>query len=222
MLGELFGRLKDLKQLRDLEIEWYMCSSISEMTLENALELFCETESSIVPLHLIKAAARQYENKTQLPAGSHDIPDCSNEQPPWSTGDIYNARVGRQWKDWDDINQGCHPYAEADVSPEAAYFPLFSTTPASRTFSRFHIFPREHSPKISLDSWLDFFQMEEPCVICGQITLPKCAAQSLFPDATKAPGASQSAGLPDDDQCNEYHTLAPFFSLSLILENIIT
>ncbi|OAQ35200.1 hypothetical protein K457DRAFT_121180 [Linnemannia elongata AG-77] len=157
---ELFGRLKDLKQLRELEIEWYMCLSISEMTLENALELFCETESSIVPSHLIKAAARQYENKTQLPAGSHDIPDCSNERPPWSTGDVYNARVGRQWKDWDDINQGCHPYAEA--------------------------------------------------------------AQSLFPDATKAPGASQSAGLLDDDQCNEYHTLAPFFSLSLILDNIFT
>ncbi|KAH7052864.1 hypothetical protein BKA57DRAFT_456607 [Linnemannia elongata] len=151
---ELFGRLKDLKQLRDLEIEWYMCLSISEVTLENALELFCETEvtdnnnntggyertskgwwgevnqedlvwlclpwlpqphiqSSIVPSHLIKAAARQYENKTQLPAGSHDIPDCSNERPPWSTGDVYNARVGRQWKDWDDINQGCHPYTEA-------------------------------------------------------------------------------------------------------------
>ncbi|KAH7052845.1 hypothetical protein BKA57DRAFT_456568 [Linnemannia elongata] len=150
---ELFGRLKDLQHLRELEIEWAVCSSISEMSLEHALELFCETEvndshnnggdertskgwwgemtqedlvwlclpwlpqphiqSSIVPSHLIKAAARQYENKTQLPAGSHDIPDCSNERHPWSTGDIYNARVGRQWKDWFDINQSCHPYAEA-------------------------------------------------------------------------------------------------------------
>ncbi|KAF9146285.1 hypothetical protein BGX30_001936, partial [Mortierella sp. GBA39] len=149
---ELFGRLKDLKQLRELEIEWIVCSSISGMSLEHALELFRETEvnnsnnnggyertskgwwkemahedlvwlclpwlsqpyiQSIVPSHLIKAAARQYENKTRLPAGSHDIPDRSNERPPWSTGDIYNARVGRQWKDWDNINQTCHPYAGA-------------------------------------------------------------------------------------------------------------
>ncbi|KAG9066888.1 hypothetical protein KI688_012800 [Linnemannia hyalina] len=150
---EVFGRLKDLQQLRELEIHWDVCSSISEMSLEHALELFRETEvngsnsnggyertskgwwkevthedliwlclpwlsqphlqSSTVPSHLIKAAARQYENKTRLPAGPHDIPDCINERSPWSTGDIYNARVGRQWKDWDDINQACHPYAEA-------------------------------------------------------------------------------------------------------------
>ncbi|KAG0070933.1 hypothetical protein BGZ90_012449 [Linnemannia elongata] len=41
---ELFGRLKDLQHLRELVIEWAVCSSISEISLEHALELFCETE----------------------------------------------------------------------------------------------------------------------------------------------------------------------------------
>ncbi|KAG0046551.1 hypothetical protein BGZ89_005267, partial [Linnemannia elongata] len=41
---ELFGRLKDLKQLRELEIDWTVCYSISEMMLQDAQELFRETE----------------------------------------------------------------------------------------------------------------------------------------------------------------------------------
>ncbi|KAF9551864.1 hypothetical protein EC957_004187 [Mortierella hygrophila] len=41
---ELYGRLKDLKQLRALEIEWCACSSIRDMTLDVALQLFYETE----------------------------------------------------------------------------------------------------------------------------------------------------------------------------------
>ena len=41
---ELYGRLKDLKQLRALEIEWCACSSIRNMTLEYVLQLFYETE----------------------------------------------------------------------------------------------------------------------------------------------------------------------------------
>ncbi|KAF9295291.1 hypothetical protein BGZ88_002379 [Linnemannia elongata] len=41
---ELYGRLKDLKQLRALEIEWCACSSIRSMTLEEVLRLFYETE----------------------------------------------------------------------------------------------------------------------------------------------------------------------------------
>ncbi|KAK3834211.1 MAG: hypothetical protein JOS17DRAFT_738396 [Linnemannia elongata] len=162
---EFFGRLKDLQQLWELEIEWIVCSSISEMSLELALELFREPEvndsnnnggyertskgwwgevtqkdlvwlclpwlsqphiqTSTVPSHLIKAAARQYENKTRLPGGTHDIPDCSNERPPWSTGDIYNARVGRRWKDWDNIIQGCHPYAQTCTSCIGTYAPCF-------------------------------------------------------------------------------------------------
>jgi hypothetical protein len=155
---ELFGRLKDLKQLQELQIEWSVCSSIFEMSLEHALGLFQETkvqddtntlirsvsafektsrgwwgevneedllwlclpwasrpdiESSKVPSDIIKAAARQYENKTQLPGGCNGIPDCSGESLPWSTGDIYNERVGRQWRDWDVITSGCHPYKES-------------------------------------------------------------------------------------------------------------
>ncbi|KAG0322790.1 hypothetical protein BGZ97_004103, partial [Linnemannia gamsii] len=135
---ELFGRLKDLKQLQELQIEWSVCSSIFEMSLEHALGLFQETkvqddtntlirsvsafektsrgwwgevneedllwlclpwasrpdiESSKVPSDIIKAAARQYENKTQLPGGCNGIPDCSGESLPWSTGDIYNERI---------------------------------------------------------------------------------------------------------------------------------
>ncbi|KAF9151090.1 hypothetical protein BG015_007100 [Linnemannia schmuckeri] len=137
-----FQSLKDLKQLRELEIEWFVCPSISNLALENALELFRDAEfknssnngnngeyegpskrwweevtqgvlvwlclpwlsqsdikSSKVPSHLIEAAARQYQNKVPLPAGCHDIADYSNKKFPWSTGDIYNVRVGRQWKD---------------------------------------------------------------------------------------------------------------------------
>ncbi|KAF9310661.1 hypothetical protein BGZ91_007036, partial [Linnemannia elongata] len=41
---ELYGRLKDLKQLRALEIEWCACSSIRSMALEEVLRLFYETE----------------------------------------------------------------------------------------------------------------------------------------------------------------------------------
>lgn len=41
---ELYGRLKDLKQLRALGIEWCACSSIRNMTLEDVLRLFYETE----------------------------------------------------------------------------------------------------------------------------------------------------------------------------------
>ncbi|KAF9141582.1 hypothetical protein BGX30_004545 [Mortierella sp. GBA39] len=41
---ELYGRIKDLKQLRALEIEWCACSSIRNMTLEVVLQLFYETE----------------------------------------------------------------------------------------------------------------------------------------------------------------------------------
>ncbi|KAF9080643.1 hypothetical protein BGX23_001847, partial [Mortierella sp. AD031] len=41
---ELFGRIKDLKQLQVLEIEWSVSSSIENMSLEYALELFGETE----------------------------------------------------------------------------------------------------------------------------------------------------------------------------------
>jgi hypothetical protein len=41
---ELYGRIKNFKRLRALEIEWYGCSTISEMTLEDALQLFYETE----------------------------------------------------------------------------------------------------------------------------------------------------------------------------------
>lgn len=41
---ELYGRLKDLKRLRALEIEWCACSTIWNMTLEDVLRLFYETE----------------------------------------------------------------------------------------------------------------------------------------------------------------------------------
>ncbi|KAF9925421.1 hypothetical protein FBU30_004777 [Linnemannia zychae] len=41
---EIYGRLKDLKHLRALEIEWCACSVIRNMTLEQAMNLFCETE----------------------------------------------------------------------------------------------------------------------------------------------------------------------------------
>ncbi|KAK3834183.1 MAG: hypothetical protein JOS17DRAFT_773098 [Linnemannia elongata] len=41
---ELYGRLKDLKQLRALEIEWRTCPLIHKMTLEDILRLFYETE----------------------------------------------------------------------------------------------------------------------------------------------------------------------------------
>ncbi|KAG0295808.1 hypothetical protein BGZ96_010926 [Linnemannia gamsii] len=150
---ELFGRLKELEQLRELEIDWSVCFSISEMSLEEAFELFRETEvkdnrndseyertsrgwwgevteedlvwlclrwaprpnivTYKIPSDIINVAARQYENKTQLLSGCHGILDCSSERTPWSTGDIYNTRVGRQWKDWDDIISGCHPYRES-------------------------------------------------------------------------------------------------------------
>ncbi|KAG0296877.1 hypothetical protein BGZ96_008232 [Linnemannia gamsii] len=41
---EFYGRIKDLKRLRDLKIEWYACSIIQGMNLEDALQLFYETE----------------------------------------------------------------------------------------------------------------------------------------------------------------------------------
>ncbi|KAG0291233.1 hypothetical protein BGZ97_005955, partial [Linnemannia gamsii] len=41
---ELYGRLKDLKRLRALEIEWCACSTIRNLTLEDVLRLFYETE----------------------------------------------------------------------------------------------------------------------------------------------------------------------------------
>ncbi|KAG0373826.1 hypothetical protein BGX24_011194 [Mortierella sp. AD032] len=156
-IRELLGRLKDLKQLKELEIEWTACSSICNMSLECALGLFKETEvkdnndssqggvcdnivrtsrgwwgevtlddlvwlclpwisrppiqpSGVHP-NLIKAAARQYENKSQLPGCCDDTNDrCIHEQSPWSTGDIYNARVGRAWRDWLDMTVDSHPY----------------------------------------------------------------------------------------------------------------
>ncbi|KAF9135654.1 hypothetical protein BGW39_001534 [Mortierella sp. 14UC] len=152
---ELFGRLKDIKQLRELEIEWVVCSSIRDMSVQLAMELFKETEakdysgsidqgdganssirtskgwwgqvtredliwlclpwtaiqSSGIHPTLIKAAARQYENKSQLPGCCDDTNGrCDHEMPPWSTGDIYKARVGRVWKDWLYVSYGDHPY----------------------------------------------------------------------------------------------------------------
>jgi hypothetical protein len=157
---ELFGRLKDLKQLRELDIEWVVCPSIQNMSLELALELFKETEakeysgssgqndtvnntvrtskgwwgevtqddlvwlclpwspqpvikSSGIPSRLIIAAARQYENKSQLPGCCDDTNSrCNHDPQPWSTGDIYKARVGRTWKDWMGISYDDYPYAE--------------------------------------------------------------------------------------------------------------
>ncbi|KAG0293511.1 hypothetical protein BGZ96_002740 [Linnemannia gamsii] len=41
---ELYGRLKNFKRLRALEIEWCACSTIRDMTLEDVLRLFYETE----------------------------------------------------------------------------------------------------------------------------------------------------------------------------------
>ncbi|KAI9235998.1 MAG: hypothetical protein BYD32DRAFT_462917 [Podila humilis] len=41
---ELYGRIKTLKQLQNLEIEWRGCRTIREMTLELAEELFYRTE----------------------------------------------------------------------------------------------------------------------------------------------------------------------------------
>lgn len=149
---ELFGRVKDLKQLRELEIEWAACSSISNMSLEHALKLFRETEvndsnnnggyertpkgwwgevkqedlvwlclpwysqpapqRSRVPSNIIKAAAHQYENKTPLSVSCNDIPDYSGTFPAWNTGDIYNTRIGRHWKDWADVALDSHPYGD--------------------------------------------------------------------------------------------------------------
>jgi hypothetical protein len=154
---ELFGRLKELEKLRELEIEWFVCYNISEMSLRDALELFRETEvkgnrhsneyertsrgwwgevteedlvwlclpwasrpnvdSSKLPLDIINAAARQYENKTQLPVSCHDIPNrsSSSKRPPWSTGDIYNTRVGRTWKDWRELTGADHEIGHRHV-----------------------------------------------------------------------------------------------------------
>ncbi|KAF9156610.1 hypothetical protein BG015_003578 [Linnemannia schmuckeri] len=159
---ELFGRLKDLKQLRELEIEWTVCYSLSKMPLEDALELFRETEGndtnnnsnnnatngdaspdtktsrgwwgavaeddlvwlclpwysqpapqpSRVPSNIIKAAALQYENKTPLSISCDDSRyhhhTCTNKRSPWSTGDIYNQRTGRTWKDWQKLTSEHH------------------------------------------------------------------------------------------------------------------
>ncbi|KAF9934269.1 hypothetical protein FBU30_002687 [Linnemannia zychae] len=150
---ELFGRLKDLTRLEELEIEWTVCPNISDMSLEYALELFHKTEAKDIsidstiseqiksskgwwgevtaddlvwlclpwssqvevqmpeiPSDIIRAAARQYENKTQLP--SSDYHNEYNGKLPWSTGDIYNSRVGRTWKDWKDITNESHRFGE--------------------------------------------------------------------------------------------------------------
>ncbi|KAK3834233.1 MAG: hypothetical protein JOS17DRAFT_773140 [Linnemannia elongata] len=149
---ELFGRFKGMKKLRELEIEWVVCSSISDMSLEYALDLFRETEfkdncsnsgyertskgwwgevtqedlvwlclpwypqpapqPSRVPSKIIKAAAHQYENKTPLSINSNDIPDYNGTFPAWNTGDIYNTRIGRHWKDWADVALDSHPYGD--------------------------------------------------------------------------------------------------------------
>ncbi|KAF9132687.1 hypothetical protein BGW39_011550 [Mortierella sp. 14UC] len=167
---ELFGRLKDLKQLRELEIEWVACSTIRDMSLERALELFKETEakehgsssgqgdatnntfrtskgwwggvtrddlvwlclpwspqpviqSSGIPSELIKAAARQYENKSQLPGCCDDTNNrCKYDPQPWSTGDIYRTRVGRAWKDWLEVSTGNHPYGVVPLSVTYPYW----------------------------------------------------------------------------------------------------
>ncbi|KAF9912686.1 hypothetical protein EC991_009422 [Linnemannia zychae] len=42
---ELFGRLKDLKQLRELYIDWIVCSRIQNTSPELALDLLKETEA---------------------------------------------------------------------------------------------------------------------------------------------------------------------------------
>ncbi|KAF9288334.1 hypothetical protein BGZ88_008208 [Linnemannia elongata] len=44
LVRELYGRLKTLKRLRSLEIEWCACLTIQSMTLEYVLQLFYETE----------------------------------------------------------------------------------------------------------------------------------------------------------------------------------
>ncbi|KAG0272695.1 hypothetical protein BGZ95_011519 [Linnemannia exigua] len=166
---ELFGRLKDLKQLTELDIEWVACPSICDMSLECALELFKETEvkdkskvsqggvcdntlgtskgwwgevtredlvwlclpwapqpllqTSGVHPNLIKAAARQYENKSQLPGCCDDTNGlCAHEQSPWSTGDIYKARVGRSWKDWRDVTHNHHPYGVVPRKEISSYW----------------------------------------------------------------------------------------------------
>ncbi|KAG0372273.1 hypothetical protein BGX24_000475 [Mortierella sp. AD032] len=167
---ELFGRLKDLKHLKDLEIEWAACSSIRNMTLEYVQELFKDTEvkdsrnggqagagdntvrtskgwwgevtqkdlvwlclpwapqphtkNSGVHPNLIKAAARQYENKTQLHGCCNDTNGIYDHgQSPWSTGDIYKARVGRAWRDWWIVIVGCHPHGVASYySSYSSYY----------------------------------------------------------------------------------------------------
>ena len=44
LVREFYGRLRKLKRLRSLEIEWYACSIIHSMTQEYVLQLFYETE----------------------------------------------------------------------------------------------------------------------------------------------------------------------------------
>ncbi|KAG0054556.1 hypothetical protein BGZ83_010961 [Gryganskiella cystojenkinii] len=44
LVREFYGRLRTLKRLRSLEIEWCACLTIQSMTLEYVLQLFYETE----------------------------------------------------------------------------------------------------------------------------------------------------------------------------------
>ncbi|OAQ35256.1 hypothetical protein K457DRAFT_898401 [Linnemannia elongata AG-77] len=44
LVRELYGRLRKLKRLRSLEIEWWACETIQRMTLEYVLQLCYETE----------------------------------------------------------------------------------------------------------------------------------------------------------------------------------
>ncbi|KAF9300886.1 hypothetical protein BGZ91_009697, partial [Linnemannia elongata] len=44
LVRELYGRLRKLKRLRSLEIEWWACETIQRMTLEHVLQLCYETE----------------------------------------------------------------------------------------------------------------------------------------------------------------------------------
>ncbi|KAF9082038.1 hypothetical protein BGX23_000176 [Mortierella sp. AD031] len=55
---EIYGRIKDLKRLKDLDIEWNACSTIRNMTLGQVLELFYETEYDEEEAHGIKLKRR--------------------------------------------------------------------------------------------------------------------------------------------------------------------
>ena len=160
---ELFGRLKDLKQLRELEIEWNVCSSTlrchwsmlwsysvrprsmtattiadtnghrraggGEVTHEDLVWLCLPwypqpaPQPSRAPSKTIKAATHQYENKAPLSISCNDISDYSGTFPAWSTGDIYNARIGRHWKDWTDVALESHPCG--DLCPRCHSFSCY-------------------------------------------------------------------------------------------------